>query len=192
LTPSTVVKPRNWLADTHFRVGRNAAVAARGRKKQCGVAALEILTRLRVQCHGRHAEVGEFDPETGTLVRRHRSDDEDEGSFRGHYADLGGVTAVFYRGDDDHLWLRLADVALPVEAARDAFEWSRDGATSEIKIEGGDGERINVKYDDPYWPPPSFDPTPFVEAEDFDFGLFVRNVLADPARSARIYRPDAD
>lgn len=32
------------------------------------------------------------------------------------------------------------------------------------------------------------DPTPFVEAEDFDFLLFVRNVVSDLPRANRIYR----
>jgi hypothetical protein len=32
------------------------------------------------------------------------------------------------------------------------------------------------------------DPTPMVEAEDFDLLLFVRNLLRDPERAGRIYR----
>jgi hypothetical protein len=31
------------------------------------------------------------------------------------------------------------------------------------------------------------DPTPFVSAEDFDFGLFIANVIGDPGRRDRIY-----
>jgi hypothetical protein len=35
------------------------------------------------------------------------------------------------------------------------------------------------------------DPTPFVEEEDFDFLLFVNNVLKDKARRERIYNQAA-
>lgn len=33
----------------------------------------------------------------------------------------------------------------------------------------------------------AFDPTPFVEKEDFDLGLFVAQVVADPRRKDTIY-----
>lgn len=36
-------------------------------------------------------------------------------------------------------------------------------------------------------PPLKYDPTPFVDEEDFDFCLFVYNVANDPGRKARIY-----
>jgi len=36
--------------------------------------------------------------------------------------------------------------------------------------------------------PVSADPTPFVEDEDFDFGLFVTRVLGDSERRGRMYR----
>jgi hypothetical protein len=36
-------------------------------------------------------------------------------------------------------------------------------------------------------PPLAVDPTPFVEEEDFDFCLFVCNVVNDPDRKVRIY-----
>jgi hypothetical protein len=37
-------------------------------------------------------------------------------------------------------------------------------------------------------PPLELDPTPFVDEEDFDFCLFVHNVMNDPSRRERIYR----
>jgi hypothetical protein len=36
-------------------------------------------------------------------------------------------------------------------------------------------------------PPLKYDPTPFIEEEDFDFCLFVYNVANNPGRKARIY-----
>jgi hypothetical protein len=35
---------------------------------------------------------------------------------------------------------------------------------------------------------PEDDPTPFAEAEDFDFGLFIANVANDAERRSAIYR----
>jgi hypothetical protein len=37
-----------------------------------------------------------------------------------------------------------------------------------------------------------FDPTPFVEEEDFDFMWFIHNVLSDPARRESIWRDNRD
>lgn len=37
-------------------------------------------------------------------------------------------------------------------------------------------------------PMTSFNPTPFIEEEDFDFGLFVCNVLNDSERKERIFK----
>ncbi|MFD0270439.1 hypothetical protein ACFVGY_28335 [Streptomyces sp. NPDC127106] len=34
-------------------------------------------------------------------------------------------------------------------------------------------------------------PTDFAEPEDFDLGLFLANVLGDPARCERMYLPSA-
>ncbi|GAA2522788.1 hypothetical protein GCM10010201_21180 [Pilimelia columellifera subsp. columellifera] len=34
------------------------------------------------------------------------------------------------------------------------------------------------------------DPTPFVELEDFEFGVFLRNLLGDPERMERIFRAE--
>ena len=41
-------------------------------------------------------------------------------------------------------------------------------------------------------PPMEYDPTPFVEHEDFDFCLFVHNVANDPGRRERIFAADTD
>jgi hypothetical protein len=144
---------------------------------------------VRLSCHGRHAEVADFDPKTGALARRERTSEDDGEPIRGLYADLDGETAVFYRGDDGQLRLRVGDVVCPFGADPGGFTWSSDRGRSAIAIQNAKGERIDVQYDVPDWPPPSLDLTPFIEREHFDFGLFVRNVLADPARAQRLYGP---
>ena len=45
-----------------------------------------------------------------------------------------------------------------------------------------------LKYTKPkIIPPLEVDPTPFVEEEDYDYGLFLSNVVDDPDRKNRIY-----
>ena len=106
--------------------------------------------------------------------------------IRGHIAQLDGHTVILYR-EAEILRFRIDN---------DEFELT-------------DNTRIELVRDDPhiltvyrngeiaikfaYTPPiihPSLevDPTPFVEEEDFDFGLFVHNVVNDVDRRNRIYR----
>jgi len=48
---------------------------------------------------------------------------------------------------------------------------------------------IEIKYQKPnIYPALEFDPTPFVDEEDFDYGLFLSNVLNDVDRRNRVYR----
>jgi hypothetical protein len=49
-----------------------------------------------------------------------------------------------------------------------------------------EGELLSFRY--PSGPSLAGDPTPFVEPEHFDFGLFVANVANDPARLERMYQ----
>ena len=58
-----------------------------------------------------------------------------------------------------------------------------------ISIVKDDDLIFTLTYNRPRIDPPlELDPTPFVEEEDFDFCLFLLNVLSDPGRKERIYR----
>lgn len=59
--------------------------------------------------------------------------------------------------------------------------------TRTLRVSGRNGSVAEVSYRRPTpWPPPGDDPTPFVEEEQFDFGLFVHNVIGDAARQERL------
>ena len=60
--------------------------------------------------------------------------------------------------------------------------------TNTIMLFRGEDLQSSWTYQRPALDPPlKYDPTPFVEEEDFDFCLFVYNVANDPGRKARIY-----
>ncbi len=138
---------------------------------------------MLVASHDAWANLAEFDSVTGALREFARGDVE-EAAVQGHYARLSGTTAVLYWVSGS-LWLRLGDVVRDVGGETVEVEWAASGGRASLSL-AEDGEQVASVH---YTPGPYFedDPTPAVKAEDFDFGLFVRNVLADPARRARIY-----
>ena len=104
----------------------------------------------------------------------------------GSYSIVNGVRVFLYRWDG-RLRFRVGK-SPPMDADQVQIDWRVQDCQiffrvlrhSEVLLEGThalppDIERIKD------------DPTPFVEAEDFDFVLFVRNVLLDPARARRMY-----
>lgn len=134
--------------------------------------------------HDDVGDFGEFDPSSGHDVEpRHIS---------GHFARLGDVLAVFYR-NNDRLWIRLGDCVRELDSGRSSFHWERTGPqTRRITLSDGGDEIVSVEYADRSGGIPlELDPTPFVEEEHFDFGLFVRNVLGDEGRRKRIYLPES-
>jgi hypothetical protein len=147
---------------------------------------------MRVQSHDRFAGFGDFNPDTRQLR-------ECDGAaappgllaqpLAGHYAWIGGVLAVLFR-EGGSLRFALGEGIHEVKGSF-AVEWRRRGPRAVLTISDG-GELTSVEYQTALatYPLAETDPTPFVESEHFDFGLFVRNVVADADRAARIY-PDA-
>jgi hypothetical protein len=155
---------------------------------------VEILV-IFVAGYSSSGEVGEFDPASGTLVRRCRRDDEPEGAaIGGCFEDLEGTIAVLYRVGDD-LWLRLGDHAANVTSGDARVKWKcrpwQKIATLAL-IRNGE-VLASVKYSPDLsmiawnnptrgWPPREYG----------DFGLFVHKLLADKRRADGIYRPRAE
>ncbi len=136
--------------------------------------------------HDRFGVVADFEPVGGQFLEIERSDAGDliNQPVSGHFARLGELLAVLYRSDGG-LRMRLGSLDFAL-ACTERVEWSSDGVTSTLEVEL-ETERIRVQY--PSGPSLVGDPTPFVEPEHFDFGLFVANVASDPARLERIYQP---
>lgn len=141
---------------------------------------------MYIESFDRFDAVATFDPSTGRLVESSRAAfREGHGPPSGHYARLAGTLAVLYR-DGGVLHLRLGDYDGAIESRRARVRWSHDHGVSSLTVIEHGATVAEVEYR----PGPlsvAGDPTPFVESEDWDFGLFVRNVLADGGRSERIY-----
>jgi hypothetical protein len=107
---------------------------------------------------------------------------------RGHYVDYDGCIAMLYRKDD----------ALRFRVRDGEYVWTED---SEISLERGKVSVLRLWRPNAtgmFWDyaPPQLDKydvaitamNPLSEGGDFDFGLFVYNVLTDPERRELIYR----
>lgn len=144
---------------------------------------------MHVESHDRFDDVAEFDPETGALVEYSRATRPNPApeAVQGHYARLFGTVTVLYRLGSS-LWLRIGDEARDLDLASTEVRWDHAHGRSTLTLLEHGEPLAQVQYQ----PGPSGagldnDPTAFVEAEDWDFGLFVRNVLDDDSRRARIY-----
>ncbi len=142
---------------------------------------------MRVDSHDHFDDVATFDPATGRLEEFHRADRGalPPGPLHGHYSRLSGILAVFYR-NDGFLWLRVGREARNLDREGCEVRWQNVDGSSSLQLFDRRGLVTSVEYRPGTWDG-STDPTPFAESEDWDFGLFVTNVLADDARRARMY-----
>lgn len=140
---------------------------------------------MYVESHDLFSLVGWYDPSSGILeVRERESLESVDHVLRGHFASLSEQTLVFYR-DGEKLYV-----------ARGRERWVANSSTVKLVSLGvamkfivQESEKqipLEVEYEKPSdeyeWT------TPFAEPEDWDFGLFVSNVVNDLDRAARIYR----
>ncbi|MFE6869291.1 hypothetical protein ACFVFS_22405 [Kitasatospora sp. NPDC057692] len=100
-----------------------------------------------------------------------------------HHGELAATDVVLYR-EADGLRLRVGEEVVRLDGSIDV-QHHVVGADCVLTV----GQSIELRYPAPAeWSGLQDDLTPFVEAENFDLGLFVANVAGDPERSARIYR----
>lgn len=121
-----------------------------------------------------------FDPETGELGPERALG---SGELpQGHYGTLSGHRTVLYRAADV-LWLRMGALRVELDGST-KIEHRVVATTCLLTISHG----LKLHYPAPQeWDDLGNDLTPFAEAEDFDFGLFIANIAQDPVRAARIY-----
>ncbi|MFF4386340.1 hypothetical protein ACFY0G_05990 [Streptomyces sp. NPDC001552] len=100
---------------------------------------------------------------------------------RGEFGQLGDTLLVLYRADGA-LRLLVGDQDIEVTEGLEArHEFGEGSNTLTVGARRIDYPRPDHQlYED--------DPTPFVELEHFDLGLFLANVLSDPPRCGRMYR----
>lgn len=144
---------------------------------------------MLIESHDRFADVAHYEPESGRLVELSRGEAAEQalaGPVRGHYARLGGELAVFYRSGGS-LWLRIGEHALVLGEGA-VVRWENSGERSRLSLLADGNEVAAVEYSSPLCDADLVnDPTPFAEAEDWDFGLFIESVLTEDVRRRRIY-----
>src|SRR5215467_7821213 len=105
----------------------------------------------------------------------------------GIFSSAGGRRVLFYRWDGE-LSLRVSD-GLPIRLGQAEADWTCSNGLCVFTLNLRGRQMLREVYPlSPEIESIEEDPTPMVEAEDFDFFLFVHNVLHDPGRSERIFR----
>jgi hypothetical protein len=130
-------------------------------------------------------EVRRLAPATGDLTPA----DPSGTGVHGHYGLLGDTVVVLYRDGED-LLLRIGGTLVPVDDSV-SIGYDRVGNRRLLEVTdnatGAVAARLAYTLPEPIVAPED-DPTPFAEAEDFDFGLFIANVANDAERRSAIYR----
>lgn len=147
---------------------------------------------MLLRSHQRFHEVAEFDPDDGKLNIRAGEVSAGGAAPRisGSYARLGEHTLLLYKLNGE-LYLK-ADALQSLLITGDITAQVEDGdGRRALLLVRGDGSPLLTVW----YLPPVIDPSleddyvsSFVEEEDFDFGLFVRNVINSPRRRREIYR----
>jgi hypothetical protein len=138
---------------------------------------------MLVQYHDRFDVVGEFSPSSGHLRVQPRPPGLSPSGTEGWFSILAGVAVVFYR-QANHLWLRIGERVFDLDGGA-SVDWRREGDVAVFRVEDSSGEVAVTYQAGPNLDP---DPTPFIEDEDWDLGLYIANVLFDEERSELIRR----
>lgn len=133
---------------------------------------------MLVQYHDRFDVVAEFDPPSGQLRVRPRPPGLSPAGTEGWFSILGGSAVVFYR-HTNHLWLRVGERVFDLDGGA-SVDWCSEEGFAVLRAHDSTSE-VLIRY--PAGPNLDQDPTPFVEEEDWDLGLFVANVVLDEERS---------
>ena len=125
--------------------------------------------------------VAEFDPDSAQITLGPTKVASVELKTDGKCIIVGGMYVAFYRRDG-RLWLLAHDRLFDLDGGA-AIDWRLDGSVSVFTASDESGEMSLRYYGGPaYGPPLSEDPTPMLSREHYDFGLFVRNIMADGER----------
>jgi hypothetical protein len=142
---------------------------------------------ILLQSQDKFDDLAVLEPDTGQLTWYSKEQTPDLAShpIAGHIAYLNGHMLALYR-DTGVLHFRIDDNDFAL-TRQTRIELAR-GDVNILKVVRDDVMLLEWTYKPPIIEPPlDMDPTPFVEEEDFDFGLFVYNVTKDAGRRNRIY-----
>jgi hypothetical protein len=141
---------------------------------------------MLLQFHQSFDILAEYDPATGGFAAFSRSAEPARVHFvQGTFDYLSGKRVILYRLAGV-LYLDVDGERVPVEDH--VVEVRPLNGDRVLRVRGDRGLVFEVAYSPRRLDPPlSEDPTAFIDEEDFDFGLFLRNVSRDRERQSRIY-----
>ena len=143
--------------------------------------------RMILDCYTDSYTMGYYDPVTGTLTTFSRKEEPGRarGQSSGLFDHLGEKLVLLFRLDNV-LYLQVEGQRMPM--ADHAIEVRSVNGRQVLRVLSNSKVVLELTYDPPIIDPPlSEDPTPFVEEEHFDFGLFLANLSKDQNRQDRIY-----
>ncbi len=142
---------------------------------------------LLIRCANSSSELAEFEPQTGkiTVCSGEQLASPAPRPVRGSFARLDDHMVVLYRYEGQlHLRIDASDIELTQDTRAEFTKGSRN----RLRVVRAGLVLFALSYKPRRLQPPlDADMTPFVEEEDFDFGLFVYNVLNEQKRRERVY-----
>lgn len=142
---------------------------------------------MLLQSHNSFDTMADYDPVTGTLVIFTRSADAAgaSGEKAGAFDEIGGKRVLLFRLGGV-LYLQVENQRMRMDDH--AIELRSVNGRRVLQVRSNGKVVVELTYDPPLLDPPlSVDPTPFVEEEDFDFGLLLSNLSKDRSRQSRMY-----
>ncbi|HEX6715739.1 MAG TPA: hypothetical protein VF088_01435 [Pyrinomonadaceae bacterium] len=133
-------------------------------------------------------EVMELDRVTGRYRTLSRKQHSEIMSIRpsGGYSIVNGILVCLYRVDNG-LYFRLGEEDYKITDTVTSI-LVRENGYRLFQLMQNENLLVNFRYRSPlYEVPLNMDPTAFIDEEDFDFFLFVHNVLAQGDRRYRVY-----
>jgi hypothetical protein len=128
-----------------------------------------------------------YDPTTGAFAtfRRASGHTEETEQIAGSFDYLGDRLVLLFR-QGGVLYLQIDDLKTPMHEY--TVELQSTGNHRELRLLCSGKVVSAIEYAAPILDPPlALDPTPFVDEEHFDFGLFIANVSRDPTRQGQLY-----
>lgn len=130
-----------------------------------------------------YSQILELNPQTGEhgiVGREALSAHGRMGGINGVFDVLNEILVALY-ALNGKLILRVGDKTMPLSEGITA-SLSGDPSQRLLRVMQGGIDLVQARYDIRDSLRDKDDPTPFIEDEDADFGLFIANVLSDPSR----------
>ena len=142
---------------------------------------------MLLQSYKVHDVLADFDPVTGAFLQFSRGAEPARaaGQEAGDFDYIDGKRVLVFRFDGN-LYMQVDDQRMRLDEI--SVELRCPNGRRILCVLSRGKAVLELTCDPPVLDPPlSDDPTPFVEEQDFDFGLFLANLSRDRSRQSRIY-----